>query len=111
RSGSCMQRVLLARLSSWLGLHQRTSSAGGDAPIHQQSLPGYITAGLGGKEHHSGFQISGLTGSLDWNPVAQVLNPFLVFIQQLVLFRAEPPWGKTIYCNSILPSIVRQAQG
>src|SRR5664279_2679173 len=48
--------------------------------IHQQSLARNVGAGIGGQEHHRALQVLRLARTLERDAVAEVFEPFLVFV-------------------------------
>src|SRR5207244_11799083 len=70
--------------------------ASGDSTIHEQGLPGHITAGLGGQEHDCGIEIMRLAWSFQRNAVAEIIDPLFILVKNSVLFRAKPARGQAI---------------
>src|SRR5205823_2073873 len=57
------------------------------------------------------IQIIRLARSLQWNSVAEVLDPFLIFVKDFVLFGAKPTRRKAIYRDAMSAPIIRQTHG
>src|SRR5690349_22316068 len=81
----------------------------GNSAVHEQRLPCYVAAGLGREKNHSAIQVLRLPGTFHWDPFTKILDPLLVFVKQLILFRAKPARCQAIYCDSMLAPIVREA--
>jgi len=91
---SSTQRQFLGRFSRlrWRGLCRLDQSAGRtrrNTSIHKQRLSRDVPAGLRREEYHCGVQILRLARTFQWNAIAKVLDPFFVFVQNLILFRTR----------------------
>ena len=80
-------------------------------PIHQQRLPGDVTARLRGQENNSAIQIIRLAWPLERNAIAEVLYPFSIFVKNFVLFRSKPARSEAIHGYAVLAPVVRQTHG
>src|SRR5215472_16282464 len=113
RCGSFPHRSRFAwRISS--GRRSRDQGTRGtrrNAAVHKQGLSRDIAARLRSQKYHRAVEIVRLPGALDWNPVADVLDPLLVFIEGLVLFGRKPAGRQAIDRYSIPAPIVCEAHG
>src|SRR6267154_2241882 len=89
-------------------LHQRTRRSSGNPSIHQQRLPRHIPAAFRRQKNHCRIQILRPPRPLHRNPIAKILHPLLIFVEHLVLFRAEPSRRQAIHRHPMLAPIVRQ---
>src|SRR6056297_323967 len=85
--------------------------SGGDSSIHQKALSGYIFTGIGGQKHNASVQVVWPAGPVHGNPVFNVFDPRLVFIQYLVLFSFKPAWSQTVDRNSLVAPLIGQTHG
>src|SRR5256885_9017801 len=74
-------------------------------------MPRYVAAGLRGKEHDGCVQIIWLAGTLERNAVAKIFDPLFIFVENFILFRANPSRRKAIHGDPMLAPVVREAHG
>src|SRR2546426_11086124 len=79
------------------------------ARIYKQSLPRHIPAGFRGEENDGRVQVLRLPRSFNRNSIAKIIDPFLIFVKYVVLFRAKPSRREAIHGDAVLAPIVGQA--
>src|ERR1017187_10482588 len=75
-----------------LGRYRGSRGPGRDSAVHPQRLPGNIAAGFRSQEHDCPIQIVRLPGTLHRNAIDQIINPLLIFVENLGLLGADPAW-------------------
>src|SRR5580700_287214 len=89
-------------------ISERAGCAGRYASIDQQSLTCDVATGFAGEEDYGRVQIFWLTGALERNAVAEILDPLFIFVEDLVLFGAKPSRSQAVHSDSMLAPIVGQ---
>ena len=87
-------------------LHSGASGTGGYSTVNQQNLTCHILGFTRREEDHRPVQIVWLTRAFQRNAVDEVLKPFLVLVQHLVLLGAEPPWREHVDRHAVRPEFV-----
>src|SRR5208283_2535219 len=72
------------------GIENRTHRTGRDATVNEESLACDIAARFRSKKDDSRIQIVRFAWPLYRYPIAQIVDPFLVLVQNFVLICAEP---------------------
>src|SRR5207253_2290332 len=96
------------KVSSFL-LRQGARCAGRNAAIHEQRLAGDVRAGIGRQKDNRALEVLWLAGALERDAVAEVIDPFLIFIHHRVLLGLEPAGRETVDGDAVNPPVVGQA--
>src|SRR5882757_4136445 len=86
-------------------------SAGRDAAIHQQRLAGDVAAGFRGEKDDSAIEIVDVARPLHRNAIDQIVDPLLIFVKDLILGSAKPPWREAVDGDAVRPPIIGKAHG
>src|SRR5206468_12409504 len=62
--------------------------------------------GFRSEKNDGRVQVLRLPRSFDRNPIAEIIDPFLVFVKHLILFRAKPSRREAIHGDVVLAPIV-----
>src|SRR5580658_9393295 len=102
-------RAALSRLL-WRS-HCGARRAGRDAAIHEQRLACYVAARFRGEKDHGSIEIVRLARAFYGYAIGDVVNPFLVLIENFVLLGLEPSRREAVDRNAEFAPLVGEAHG
>src|SRR5262245_11548334 len=103
RSGHAAEAVLMRGLP-----RQGSGGAGGNAAVDQKGLAGDVGAGVGGEEDNGAFEVGRLAGAFERDAVAEIFDPFFIFVHDGVLGGLEPSGGEAVYGDAVRAPIVSE---